>query len=184
MRPPVQHAAATAFGGLDAVVYAVGRSPLGPMAGASEAEWHDVLATNVVGAAISAAAAAPHLLATGGRFVALSSKIVRQPLADLALYATSKAALEGLLRCLPVEYPGLRVTQVVVGNTHGTDFSAGWDPDAFDAALHRWAAAGGLGSTSTMDPVTVADTVIGVLASPAHVEQVVVLEPPEPPTGS
>jgi NAD(P)-dependent dehydrogenase (short-subunit alcohol dehydrogenase family) len=172
-----------AFGGLDAVVYATAVSPLAPMEEATAADWRDVLDTNVVGAALVAAATAPHLVAAGGRFVALSSKAVRQPFAHLGLYATSKAALEGLLRCLPVEFPGLLVTKVTVGNTHGTDFAAGWAAAPLDAALRRWTAQGVLGSGHTMHPDEVADAVLGVLRATSHVEEIAVLEHPEPVAG-
>lgn len=170
--------ACLALGGLDAVVYAVGVSPLVPMAEATADHWRDVLASNLIGAAIVSAAAAPHLLASDGRLLLLSSKSVRQPFPDLALYATSKIALDGLIRCLPGEFPGLRVTRVVVGNTEGTDFTASWDGDAFSAALVRWEAAGvlGDGDTATMVPDDVAATICHVITSPAHIDDIAVLD--------
>lgn len=170
--------AVDALGGLDAVVYAAAASPLLPMAQATQADWRAALDTNLVGAALTATAAAPHLLASGGRFVALSSKSVRAPFPDLGLYATSKAALDGLLRCLPVEFPGLLVTRVVVGNTHSTDFASAWDADALGAAMHRWIAAGVLGSTETLHPDDVAAAVLGVITSSAHVDDIAVLDWP------
>ena len=173
----VDEAVAT-LGWLDAVVYAVGASPLISMSDAKQADWRAVFDTNVIGAAIVSAAAAPHLLATGGRLVVLSSKAVRQPWPDLSLYTTSKVALDGLLRCLPVEFPGLRVTRVVVGNTGGTDFTSQWDPDALTAAIDRWTAAGVLGATGTMAPADVAATIVHVLESPAHVDDVAVIDVP------
>jgi NAD(P)-dependent dehydrogenase (short-subunit alcohol dehydrogenase family) len=176
--------AAAAFGGLDAIVYATAVSPLLPMADATAADWHDVLATNLVGAALVASAGAPHLLASGGRLVLLSSKAARQPFADLGLYSTSKAALDGLARCLPVEFPGLLVTRVVVGNTHSTDFASAWDAVALGAAMERWITAGVLGSGRTMHPDDVADAVLGVLSSQAHIEELAVLEHPTPVAGA
>lgn len=171
-------AAADAFGGLDAVVYAAAASPLLPMAQATQADWRAVLDTNLIGAALTATAAAPHLLASCGRFLVLSSKSVRAPFPDLGLYATSKAALDGLLRCLPVEFPGLLVTRVVVGNTHSTDFASAWDAEALDAAMNRWIAAGVLGSTDTLHPDDVAAAVLAVLTSSAHIDDVAVLDRP------
>lgn len=170
--------AAAAFGGLDAVLYAAAVSPLLPMAQATQADWRDVLDTNLVGAALVAAAAAPHLLASGGRLVILSSKSVRAPFSDLGLYATSKGALDGLIRCLPVEFPGLLVTRVVVGNTHSTDFASSWNPDALAAAIDRWSAAGVLGSMDSLHPDDVADAVIGVLTSAAHIDDLAVIDRP------
>lgn len=172
--------AARTLGGLDAVIFAAATSPLLPMAQATQADWRAVLDTNLVGAALVATAAAPHLIPGGGRLVILSSKSVRQPFADLGLYATSKAALEGLVRCLPVEFPGLLVTRVVIGNTHGTDFAAEWDSAALHDAMERWAAAGVLGATSTMHPEEVAAAVLGVLTSSVHIADLAVLDPPAP----
>lgn len=168
--------AVTAFGGLDAVVYAVGVSPLLPMADATQSDWRAVFDSNVIGAALVSAAAAPHLLESCGRLVLLSSKSVRRPWPDLSLYTTSKIALDGLIRCLPVEFPGLRVTRIVVGNTGGTDFTAHWDPEALTAAIDRWTAAGVLGSTGTMTPMDVAQTIVHVLGASAHIDDVAVLD--------
>jgi NAD(P)-dependent dehydrogenase (short-subunit alcohol dehydrogenase family) len=168
--------AVAAFGGLDAVVYATGVSPLLPMSEATQDDWRAVFDTNVIGAALVGAAAAPHLLASRGRLVILSSKAVRRPFPDLALYSTSKVALDGLIRCLPLEFPGLLVTRVVVGNTAGTDFASSWTSTALDAAVGRWIASGVLGSTATMEPEDVAATVLHVLESNVHIDDVSVIE--------
>lgn len=170
--------AVDALGGLDAVVYTVGVSPLQPLASATAEQWRDVLDTNVVGAAIVSAAAAPHLLASEGRLLLLSSKSVRRPFPDLTLYATSKFALDGLIRCLPGEFPGLRVTRVVVGNTDGTDFTASWDPEALGEALERWEAAGVLsdGAMSTMQPQDVAASICHVITSSAHIDEIAIVD--------
>ena len=167
-----------ALGGLDAVVYTVGMSPLQPLAGATAEQWRDALDTNVVGAAIISAAAAPHLLESDGRLILLSSKSVRRPFPHLTLYATSKFALDGLVRCLPGEFPGLRVTRVVVGNTEGTDFTASWDPVALGEAVQRWEAAGvlGDGAVATMQPEDVAASICHVITSPAHIDEIAVLD--------
>ena len=174
-------AAADALGGLDAVVYTAAVSPLVGVPAATAGDWHEVLATNVVGCALVIAAAAPHLRASDGRVVVLSSKAVRRPFPGLGVYATSKVALDGLLGAVRVELPWLRVTRVVVGNTHGTDFSTSWDPEAFGAALSRWADEGVLGSAHTMAPDEVADVLLDVLASPVHVDDLAVVEDPVPP---
>lgn len=170
--------AVAALGGLDAVVYSVGVSPLVPLADATQQQWRDVLDTNVVGAAMVSAAAAPHLLESDGRLILLSSKSVRWPFPHLTLYATSKFALDGLIRCLPGEFPGLRVTRVVVGNTAGTDFTSSWDPEALDAAIGRWSASGVLGGEAgdTMDPEDVADTILHVITAAGQIDDVAVID--------
>ena len=169
------------LGGLDAVVYTVGVSPLLPMADATQADWRSVFDSNVIGAALVATATAPHLLDAGGRLVLMSSKAVRAPFPDLALYTTSKFALDGLIRCLPLEFPGLSVTRVTVGNTSGTEFASSWDPTTLGAAVERWAASGVLGSIDAIEPEDVAATVMHVVTSPAHIDDVAVLDRPIAP---
>lgn len=164
------------LGGLDAMIYAVGMSPLKAMADATQAEWRQVLDTNVIGAALMAAAAAPHLEATRGRAMFLSSKAVRRPFPNLALYTTSKFALDGLMHCLRVEYPELAVTRVVVGNTDGTDFGTAWDPDEMDKALAAWAESGVLGSMGMMHPRGVAQAILSVLAARVHIDDLAVID--------
>lgn len=176
--------ASSALGGLDAVIFAAAISPLLPMADATKAHWRDILDTNLIGGALLSAAAAPHLIESTGRLVLLSSKSVRQPFADLGLYATSKAALDGLARCLPVEFPGLRVTRVVIGNTHSTGFADTWDADALTSAMERWIEAGTLGSTHTMHPDEVAAAVLQVLTAEAHIAELTVLDGPSRVGGS
>ena len=173
-------AAVDRLGGLDAVVYAAGVSPLIGLGEAGTADWNEVLGTNLVGCAFVATAVAPHLVPTGGRLVVLSSKAVRQPFPGLGLYSVSKVALDGLIRCLPLEHPGLRVTRMVVGNTHDTGFTDGWDPRELGAWMQRWAEQGVLGSVDTMAPDDVADAVLAVLSSAVHIDDIAVLEDPAP----
>lgn len=172
--------AVDALGGLTAVVYTAGVSPLVGIGDATIDDWRAVMETNVVGCGLVAAAAAPHLVPVEGRMVVLSSKAVRQPFPDLGVYATSKFALDGLIRCLPIDLPGLIVSRVVVGNTHGTDFAASWDDERLGPAITRWAEAGVLGSGRTMRPADVAAAVLTVLTSPTHIDDISVLEHPVP----
>src|SRR5690242_2048630 len=61
------------FGGLDALVYTTGMGVLAPMADVSAEQWAQMFATNVTGASLMTAAAAPHLSESGGSAVYLSS---------------------------------------------------------------------------------------------------------------
>ncbi|MCH7788631.1 MAG: SDR family oxidoreductase [Acidobacteria bacterium] len=161
--------------GLDAVVYCVGVSPLLTMADATAEDWSRVFAANVTGAAMVMSSAAPHLLASNGRAIALSSKSVRRPFPDLSLYSTSKIALDGLLRCLPVEFPGLLVTRVVVGNTAGTDFAGHWDSDRMEEALVKWVDSGVLGG-GMMHADQVAEAVLVAVGSAGHLDDIAVID--------
>ena len=163
------------LGGLDGMVYAVGTSPLIPMGDATADDWRSVFEANVVGAALVTAAAAPHLIANEGRAVLLSSKAVRRPFPRLGLYTTSKIALDGLIRCLPVEFPGLKVTRVVVGDTVGTDFASDWDPEELHDALTEWTSTGLVGAGETFEPEQIAAAVLSVLPGDSGVDDIAVV---------
>ena len=70
------------------------------------------------------------------------------------------------------------ITRVVVGNTHSTGFTSSWDPDALGDALERWAAAGVLGASEALHPDDVADAVLNVLTSGAHISDIAILDRP------
>mgnify|MGYP005820065621 CR=1 FL=1 len=106
----------------------------------------------------------------------LSSKATRAPYAMLSLYTTSKFALDGLLRCLPREFPGLQVSRVVVGNTIGTDFSSGWDPEVLGAAVERWEADGLLDDMGLLEVSQVAAAVLFALGSSAFIDEIAVMD--------
>jgi NAD(P)-dependent dehydrogenase (short-subunit alcohol dehydrogenase family) len=67
------------FGGLDAVVYATGKSPLVQLGAAPGNLWRELLETNVVGATMVTQAALPHLEASSGRILFLGSSAVGRP---------------------------------------------------------------------------------------------------------
>ena len=59
LRTSVVASAVSELGGLDAVVYAAGVSPLVAVADADADVWHEILETNVVGAALVVRAGCP-----------------------------------------------------------------------------------------------------------------------------
>ena len=56
-----------ALGGLDALVYTTGMGVLAALRDVTAEQWAQLFATNVTGASLVTAAAAPHLAAAGGR---------------------------------------------------------------------------------------------------------------------
>ena len=168
--------ATEALGGLDTVVYCTGMSPLKHLSEATLADWQSVFETNVVGAALVGAAAAPQLVENRGRLIVLSSKSTRQPFASLVLYSTSKIALDGLIRCLPLDFPGLEVTRVTVGNTNATDFARDWDPTAMESALTTWAESGAIGSAGLMHPNHVAQAVLAAASARGHIDDIAIID--------
>jgi NAD(P)-dependent dehydrogenase (short-subunit alcohol dehydrogenase family) len=85
------------LGGLDAVLFPVGSSPLQLMTRLTARTWADAFATNVVGPALVTAAAV-RSRDTPGLFLYVSSANVAQPLHGLGAYGATKAALEHSLR--------------------------------------------------------------------------------------
>jgi NADP-dependent 3-hydroxy acid dehydrogenase YdfG len=164
---------AARFGGIDAVVYAAGMSPLFRLADADGDVWRALVETNVIGAAMVSRAALPHLEASSGRMLFLGSSSVGRPYPGLVAYATSKAALHEYARGLRNEYPWLRVTTFVVGPT-ASEFADNWDPELAVVMFGRWHAEG-YPAGLAMAAEQMADQVVRVLASGARVEEIHVM---------
>jgi NAD(P)-dependent dehydrogenase (short-subunit alcohol dehydrogenase family) len=90
-----------------------------PLADATADRIRDIFSVNVLGPSLLASAALPHLSATRGTIVNVSSTFGHKPVAGLSHYAASKAALEHLTRCWALELAplGIRVNAVAAGPT-------------------------------------------------------------------
>ncbi len=132
--------AVDAMGGLDAVVYSTGVSPLAPLEEVDAATWHRVIATNAVAPALVTQAALPHL-SEHGMVVYLSSITVGAGHFGLGPYAASKAALDRTVRAWRMENPERRFVCMAVGDTHGTDFGRDFDMERAAALTPKWVAA-------------------------------------------
>jgi NAD(P)-dependent dehydrogenase (short-subunit alcohol dehydrogenase family) len=161
------------LGGLDGVVYAAGVSPLVTVADADATAWHEILETNVIGAALIVRAALPHLISGKGRALFLSSDSVPRPYPGLVAYAASKAALNTLVSGWAAECPEVTFTRVAVGPTM-TGFADAWDPDRSIEYFERWDADAYVRpGQAIMTPEQVATEVLHILRSPANLEEVV-----------
>lgn len=135
-----------ALGGLDALVYTTGMGILAPLADVSGEQWAKLFATNVTGASLVTAAAAPHLAASAGSAVYLSSLSASYstPWPMLGAYAVTKAALDKLTEAWRIEHPNIGFTRLAVGDSFGgsgdsqTEFNKHWDPQALDTAIRYW----------------------------------------------
>ena len=161
------------LGGLDALVYATGMSPLGRLVDTGADEWHAVLETNVVGAALVCRHAIPHLKRSSGRAVFLSSVSVEDPRPFLVPYGASKAALDALIRGWRNEHPDLCFIRVVVGPT-ATEFGAGWNPATL-GELAEVRAERGLVKATVMTADEVAAQVIDALIAPVWLDDLRVM---------
>lgn len=109
-------AAVEAFGGIDAVVNSAGEAPAWtPIHETADATWADVLDVNLTGAFRVIRAALPHLVASRGSIVNVSSISALKGSNSVASYAAAKAGLLALTRCVAAEYgwQGVRCNCVV-----------------------------------------------------------------------
>ena len=141
---------ADAFGGIDNVVYTPAISPLVRMVDTDADIWRRVFDTNVIGASLVTAAAMPHLTASAGKVVYLSSDAgpYGPPWPGLGAYGVSKAALERLVEAWRAEHPDVGFTNLIVGECAGGDgdaatgMNAGWDMDLAMQAYPLWVSRG------------------------------------------
>jgi NAD(P)-dependent dehydrogenase (short-subunit alcohol dehydrogenase family) len=129
--------AAAVGGPFDALVFAASASSLAMTADAGADVWRTVMETNVIAPALVTRSLLPHL--NEGAFLGyLSSEIVGQPYHGLAHYASSKAALEELVRALRVEHPAYRFCCIRVGATMDTEFARDFSPELAAELTHHW----------------------------------------------
>jgi len=132
----------THFGRLDGLINNAGMARPNKVENLLEEEVMMQVNTNFVGTVLCCQAAIP--LLRGGenpRIVNISSASAwhYDEISHLSIYAATKAAVERFTRDLRLElqHDGIGVTCVRPGGAI-TDFSEGWEPEAFTAALEGW----------------------------------------------
>jgi NAD(P)-dependent dehydrogenase (short-subunit alcohol dehydrogenase family) len=107
------------WGKVDALVNNAGAGAILPLTDATADRIMDIFSVNVLGPSLLASAALPHLRATRGTIINVSSTFGHRPAGGLSHYAASKAALEHLTRCWALELApvGIRVNAVAAGPT-------------------------------------------------------------------
>ena len=135
--------ATAVHGRLDCVVNAAGLWTEGPSTETTEDEWDRVVGVNLKAAYFVSSAAIPHLEATGGSIVMISSDAGIQGNAGAAVYSASKGGVSNLTRALALELAprGVRVNAVCPADIEtpmlegqARDFGGG-DPQAYYARL-------------------------------------------------
>ena len=126
------------LGGLDLVLYTAGAARLAPLESADADAWRISYDVNVVGPALVAQAALPHMV-RDGLIAFLSSEGVHEFRWGLGTYAASKAALDTTITYWRNEHPEHRFSRIVIGATMPTDFGNNFtDVDLLTVALERW----------------------------------------------
>jgi NAD(P)-dependent dehydrogenase (short-subunit alcohol dehydrogenase family) len=162
--------AAAGLGGIDALVYAPAIGPLARLVDVDADTWRKVFDTNVIGAARVTAAAIPHLAASSGKVMYLSSvsASLTPPWPGLGAYIVSKAALDKLVEAWRAEHPGIGFTRFVVGDCAGGEgdsqsaFNVDWDPELAMEFAPGWVTRGLIaGCLIEVDElISVVDTVL------------------------
>ena len=149
------------FGRIDLLVNCAGMIGHKPVSDVVESDWDTIFAVNFKAAFFLAQQAHPHLVATGGNIINISSTNAVRPAKQNQLYDSMKAALNNLTQGLALEFrdSGVRVNAVMPGGTR-TDLTRSWLKDY----LGRTPTEQDLEIPSVAEPEQIA-TVVAALAS-------------------
>ena len=108
-----------ALGRLDGVVHAAGVVAFGALSDLDDVTLADLLETNAAGPLRVTRAALPHLTESGGFSVFITGVVAAQPVAGMAAYSASKAALSAAAAALgrEVRRSGVSVVEVMPPHT-------------------------------------------------------------------
>jgi len=160
--------AVEAHGRLQILVNNAGIGVQAPVADTSDEDWARVFDTNLTAVFRLTRAALPHLVRGGGHIFMISSLAGQNPIAAMAAYCASKAALDHFARCLMLEVRQQRVKVTTIAPGSVATAFAGERDDA-----PSW----------KLQPEDVADTVLDLLRTrdDAHLSRVE-MRPLRPPT--
>ncbi|HEY6546910.1 MAG TPA: SDR family NAD(P)-dependent oxidoreductase [Vicinamibacteria bacterium] len=124
-------AAVDCFGGLQILVNNAGIGSFANVVDTSDETWDDVIGTNLTSVFRLTRAAIPHLASHGGHVVMVSSLAGQNPIAGMAAYCASKAALDHFATCLMLEvrHRGIRVTTIAPGSVDTSFAGSSRPPD-------------------------------------------------------
>jgi NAD(P)-dependent dehydrogenase (short-subunit alcohol dehydrogenase family) len=118
------------FGGLQILVNNAGVGSFSNVADTTDEEWDTVIGTNLTAVFRLTRVALPHLVHRGGHILMVSSLAGSNPIAGMAAYCASKAALDHFAACLMLEIrqKGVKVTTIAPGSVD-TAFAGGPRPE-------------------------------------------------------
>jgi NAD(P)-dependent dehydrogenase (short-subunit alcohol dehydrogenase family) len=126
------------FQRIDTLVHVMGGFSGGkPIAETDDATWDRMMSLNLRSAFTIFRAVIPRMRAAGrGRIVAIASRAAAEPVANIAAYGASKAALVSLVRTAALENKDLGITvNAILPGTMNTDANRKSDPTA---DFSRW----------------------------------------------
>jgi NAD(P)-dependent dehydrogenase (short-subunit alcohol dehydrogenase family) len=161
-----------ALGGLDGFVYCPAIAELSRIEDLSATQWRRAFDTNVIGAAIFTTAALPHLVASYGSALYLSSVSASftAPWPGLATYTVTKAALDKLVDAWRAEHPEVAFTRLTVGDCAGgpglggSQFINEWDVGLLEELYPGWLQKGLLAGRvfDVGELLSTVDTILGL----------------------
>jgi NADP-dependent 3-hydroxy acid dehydrogenase YdfG len=153
------------FGHLDALVNNAGLMHSGMILGADTQEWVRMVETNLLGSMYAVHAALPHLIASRGAIVQVSSTSGRIASMGSGAYAATKFGISAFAESLRQEVAGQGVRVIVVEPGFvATELTS----HITDPAMRALAADIGQ-SMRTLDPADIAEAVVYALSQPDHV---------------
>ena len=120
-RSSLQHVldeSSNAFGKVDILVNSAGRTKRAPTLDFPEADWNDILETNLTGTLRACQVFGRHMLDRGyGSIINIASLSTFVALYEVAAYSASKAAVASLTKSLAIEWSprGVRVNAIAPG---------------------------------------------------------------------
>ena len=127
---------------------------------------------NILGVAWLVRAAIPHLRATKGQVIAISSESVNMPFPMLALYAATKAAVETLCHGLRDELRSddIRVTVLRSGSVKGGSGGKAWSQETVAAFYKKIVETGHAAMTGEgATPESMAEALLSVIGLPSDI---------------
>jgi len=107
-----------AFGHVDILVNSAGRTKRAPTLDFAEADWNDIIETNLTGTLRACQIFGRHMIARGyGRIINIASLSTFVALYEVAAYSASKAAVASLTKSLAIEWAqhGICVNAIAPG---------------------------------------------------------------------
>ncbi|MFJ9131277.1 SDR family NAD(P)-dependent oxidoreductase [Streptomyces sp. NPDC102340] len=153
------------FGTLDILVNNAGVMLSSPILGADTTEWSRMVETNLLGSMYMVHAALPHLLASKGAVVQVSSTSGRTASATSGVYAATKFGINAFAEALRQEVTELGVRVVVIEPGFvATELASHITDPAIQAAAKSMAQ-----SMRTLQPEDIAAAVVFAVTQPEHV---------------